>query len=63
MSASADRPIPRSVGAEFIPYLTLSLLFCFSSGLTQNASHASPRYGLQSSVDRKIRCDPWREKS
>ena len=44
MSASAYRPTPRSVGARFAPGLLLSLLFCPSSGLTQNASHGSPRY-------------------
>ena len=61
MSAIANRPIPLSVGAQFTPASFWSLLFCLSSGLTQNASRGSPRYDLRTETKRPKRRprDSW----
>lgn len=53
MSASADRPIPRSVSAQFAPASFLSLPVCLSSGFTHNASHGSPSYNLKTETKAK----------
>jgi hypothetical protein len=47
VSLSANRSVPRHIGAQFPLRIVLSLLFCVSSGFTQNSSHASPKYDLQ----------------
>jgi hypothetical protein len=47
VSVDANHPISRPLGAQFPVRTILSLLLCASSGLTQNRSHASPKYDLQ----------------
>jgi len=47
VSVGANQSIPRRVGAEFPLRVILVLLFCASSVLPQNQSHASPKYDLQ----------------
>jgi len=47
VSIQANRLIPRHLGASFPLCVILSVLFCNFSALTQNPSHASPKYDLQ----------------